>query len=391
MTEGKIIKWLKKEGDKVSSGEAIAEVRDRQVEPRGRGLRRRRPAEDPRRRRARPAPVGAPIAFIGAKGEKVGGVRRAGERPRQRPGAAAAAPALRRPAKVPQPEERAQRRAGRRRWCPSVGPRSRRLRLLRTTAGSAPRRWRSGWRARGAGPVRRAGLGSQRADRQARRGGGDRSGGQAAAAARAPRPVRSRTGAGPVFGRREPEVLPISGMRKVIAQRMAEVKPGVPHFYVTVDIEMEEAVKVREQAKAAEVEDLGQRPHREGRGDGAAPPAQGERLAPGRPAAPVPHRGRGHRGGHRGRADHARSSATRTRSRWATIAAEARELAERARRKALKPEEYSGGSITVSNLGMFGVDSFIAVINPPQAVDRRGGRGGRPGGGARRARWWCAR
>ena len=42
-------------------------------------------------------------------------------------------------------------------------------------------------------------------------------------------------------------------MRKIIAQRMAEVKPGVPHFYVTVDIDMEEAVKVREQAKAAEV------------------------------------------------------------------------------------------------------------------------------------------
>jgi len=50
-----------------------------------------------------------------------------------------------------------------------------------------------------------------------------------------------------------------------------------------------------------------------------------------------------------------------------TIGAEARDLAERARRRALKPEEYSGGSITVSNLGMFGVDSFIAVINPPQA------------------------
>ena len=38
MTEGKIVKWLKKEGDKVSSGEAIAEVRDRQVEPRDRGV-----------------------------------------------------------------------------------------------------------------------------------------------------------------------------------------------------------------------------------------------------------------------------------------------------------------------------------------------------------------
>ena len=59
-----------------------------------------------------------------------------------------------------------------------------------------------------------------------------------------------------MFGRREPEVLPISGMRKVISQRMAEVKPGVPHFYLTVDVDMDEAAKIREQAKAAEVEGL---------------------------------------------------------------------------------------------------------------------------------------
>ncbi|MBL8940211.1 MAG: 2-oxo acid dehydrogenase subunit E2, partial [Archangium sp.] len=51
----------------------------------------------------------------------------------------------------------------------------------------------------------------------------------------------------------------------------------------------------------------------------------------------------------------------------AEIAAEVRDLAERAKKKALKPDEYTGGSITVSNLGMFGIDSFIAVINPPQA------------------------
>jgi pyruvate dehydrogenase E2 component (dihydrolipoamide acetyltransferase) len=49
------------------------------------------------------------------------------------------------------------------------------------------------------------------------------------------------------------------------------------------------------------------------------------------------------------------------------ISTEVRELAERARKRALKPEEYSGGSITVSNLGMYGIDQFVAVINPPQA------------------------
>lgn len=43
-----------------------------------------------------------------------------------------------------------------------------------------------------------------------------------------------------------------------------------------------------------------------------------------------------------------------------------RELAGRARANKLKPEEFSGGSFTISNLGMFGVDAFYAIVNPPQ-------------------------
>jgi pyruvate dehydrogenase E2 component (dihydrolipoamide acetyltransferase) len=191
--------------------------------------------------------------------------------------------------------------------------------------------------------------------------------GQAAAVARAPAPAPAgRPAPVPTFGRREPEVIPISGMRKVISQRMAEVKPGVPHFYVTVDIEMEEAAKVREQAKAAEVKvsfndlivkaaalALRRQPK-------VNVSLQGDRILQFHTAdvgiavaiedgliTPV-----------------IRDADQKS---LGTIAAEARELAERARRKALKPEEYSGGSITISNLGMFGVDSFIAVINPPQA------------------------
>lgn len=48
------------------------------------------------------------------------------------------------------------------------------------------------------------------------------------------------------------------------------------------------------------------------------------------------------------------------------ISAEVRELAARARANKLKPEEFSGGSFTISNLGMYGVDAFYAIINPPQ-------------------------
>jgi pyruvate dehydrogenase E2 component (dihydrolipoamide acetyltransferase) len=62
----------------------------------------------------------------------------------------------------------------------------------------------------------------------------------------------------------------------------------------------------------------------------------------------------------------------------ATISRESKDLATRAREGGLKPDEYQGGTITVSNMGMFGVESFTAIINPPQAaiiavssIDRR--------------------
>src|SRR5437588_5627154 len=50
------------------------------------------------------------------------------------------------------------------------------------------------------------------------------------------------------------------------------------------------------------------------------------------------------------------------------IAAEVRELAGRARARKLKPEEYTGATFSISNLGMFGVDEFTAVINPPEGA-----------------------
>jgi pyruvate dehydrogenase E2 component (dihydrolipoamide acetyltransferase) len=51
-----------------------------------------------------------------------------------------------------------------------------------------------------------------------------------------------------------------------------------------------------------------------------------------------------------------------------TLSAETRSLISRARSAQLNPEEYLGGSITISNLGMFGVEEFSAIINPPQAA-----------------------
>jgi pyruvate dehydrogenase E2 component (dihydrolipoamide acetyltransferase) len=57
------------------------------------------------------------------------------------------------------------------------------------------------------------------------------------------------------------------------------------------------------------------------------------------------------------------------------ISATMKDLAGRARQGRLKPEEFQGGSFTISNLGMFGIDEFSAVINPPQAAIMAVGRG----------------
>jgi pyruvate dehydrogenase E2 component (dihydrolipoamide acetyltransferase) len=380
MTEGKIVKWLKKEGDSISSGEAIAEVEtdksNLEVESFDDGVLLKILVAE-----GETGKVGAPIAVIGQKGEKVEVSAAPPKAVAPAPAAASAAPSP--PAKptpkpsppgpearreMPQPEERGQRTGGPAQVVP-----------IRRAEEPPPPAADDGGRVR-ASPL---------AKRMAREEGLDLAGvqgsgpsgrivkrdveaamgqaGQAAAVARAPAPAgRPAPVVVPTFGRREPEVLPISGMRKVISQRMAEVKPGVPHFYVTVDIDMEEAVKLREQAKAAEVKvsindlivkaaaiALRRQPK-------VNVSIQGDRILQFHTAdvgiavaiedgliTPV-----------------IRDADQKT---LGTIAAEARELAERARRKALKPEEYAGGSITVSNLGMFGVDNFIAVINPPQA------------------------
>jgi pyruvate dehydrogenase E2 component (dihydrolipoamide acetyltransferase) len=171
----------------------------------------------------------------------------------------------------------------------------------------------------------------------------------------------------PSFERRDPEEVPLSSMRRIIAQRLSEVKPGVPHFYLTVDVEMDAAMIIREEAKALEskvsVNDIivkaaaialrrvpkmnvslqGDRVLQFHTADVGIAVAIEEGLI-----TPIL-RDADQKG-------------------LASLSAESRDLAERARKRALKPQEYTGGSITVSNLGMYGIDSFVAVINPPQAA-----------------------
>jgi pyruvate dehydrogenase E2 component (dihydrolipoamide acetyltransferase) len=164
--------------------------------------------------------------------------------------------------------------------------------------------------------------------------------------------------------------VPLSRMRKTIARRMTESKATAPHFYITVEINMDEAMRMREQLNAL------------------APEA--ERIsvtdlvvaAAARTLARFPVMNASYRGDNLemhsqvniGIAVALEDGLIPTVLRDADkkplkrIAAESRALAERARTNKLRTDDLGGGTFTISNLGMFDVDEFIAIINPPEAA-----------------------
>ena len=179
----------------------------------------------------------------------------------------------------------------------------------------------------------------------------------------------------------ESEVRPLSPMRKTIARRLTESKATVPHFYLSIDVDAAGLVKLREQINA-ELAANGS-----GKNNGAATPLKvslndllikacavalvrvPECNASFTPEALLLHK----------RVDisvavaipdglvtpvvrHADQKSV------VAIASEVRELAARARARKLKPEEMQNGTFSISNLGMFGIDEFAAVINPPEGA-----------------------
>jgi pyruvate dehydrogenase E2 component (dihydrolipoamide acetyltransferase) len=162
------------------------------------------------------------------------------------------------------------------------------------------------------------------------------------------------------------EEIALDGMRRTIARRLVESKQTVPHFYLTAEVEIEELLALRQRIKAGGVNvsvndfvvrafalALQQVPAANAvwaedrvlqfaRSDvGVAVAIEGGLFTP-----------------------VIRGAEAKSLS---AISAEIRELAGRARERKLKPHEYQGGSAAVSNLGMFGVREFAAIVNPPHA------------------------
>ncbi|AOY94661.1 pyruvate dehydrogenase complex dihydrolipoamide acetyltransferase [Cupriavidus sp. USMAA2-4] len=162
--------------------------------------------------------------------------------------------------------------------------------------------------------------------------------------------------------------VPHSNMRRTIARRLSESKATIPHFYLVADCRMEALLALRAQVNAGaarkiSVNDFIVR---------AVAVALREV-----PEANVGWTDSAMR--HYREADVAVAVSTGTglitpivrgadRKPLSVISAEIADLAARARAGQLRPEEYQGGSFSVSNLGMFGVSEFSAIINPPQAA-----------------------
>jgi len=163
---------------------------------------------------------------------------------------------------------------------------------------------------------------------------------------------------------------PMSAMRKVIARRLLQSKQTVPHFYLTLDVDMRAASKLRAEFNAGAGEDrrisfndmivracvlaLEKFPAVRSQIDGEnilTPDAINVGVAVALDEGlivPV-----------------IKDAANKSIS---TIGRETRSLAERARKGGLGPDDYAGGTFTVSNLGMFDVTQFQAIINPPETA-----------------------
>jgi pyruvate dehydrogenase E2 component (dihydrolipoamide acetyltransferase) len=170
------------------------------------------------------------------------------------------------------------------------------------------------------------------------------------------------------------EVVPHDGMRKVIAQRLTLSKQTIPHFYMTVDCRIDELLRARERMNATSPKD-GPRAFKLSVNDFVIK-AMALALAH-VPNANVTWTEGGtlrHKYSDVGVAVAIEGGLFTPVIRHAElkslseISNEMKDLAERARKRRLAPHEYQGGTTSISNLGMYGIKTFDAVINPPHAT-----------------------
>lgn len=179
-----------------------------------------------------------------------------------------------------------------------------------------------------------------------------------------------------LFGAGSYEELPLDGMRATIARRLQEAKQSVPHFYLTVDVELDALLALRQQLNDAAPRDAGGTASYKLSVNDFVVRALAVSLqqVPQANAVWAADRILRFRQSDVGVAIAVedglftpviRAAEGKTLS---GISNEIKALAEKARQRRLRTEEYQGGSTAVSNLGMHGVKEFAAIINPPQST-----------------------
>jgi len=368
MEEGTLAKWLVKEGDDVKSGDILAEIETDKATMEFEAVDEGKIAKILVPEGTDGVKVGAPIAILAGEGEDVSAAPKADTQPVEAPKAAVPAPkadetpkAAPAQAPVETPPAPAQAAAPPRAEGDRVkaSPLARRLAQAQGIDLNA---------LQGSGPNGRI----VRADVDAAVGKAPAAApAQAPAAAAAPAPSGHAVLPGPIEEAIPHEAVKLSNMRKTIARRLTESKQQVPHIYLTVDIQLDELLKLRSELNAGlqsrgmklSVNDLlikalaqalievpecnvsfaGDQLYKYSRADIS--------VAVSIPAGLITPIIVG--------ADSKAVSA---------ISTEMKDLASRAKEGKLQPQEYQGGTASLSNMGMFGIKQFEAVINPPQGM-----------------------
>jgi len=375
MEMGNLAKWLKKEGDKVKSGDVIAEIETDKATMEVEAVDEGTIAKILVPEGTQDVAVNEVIAVLAGDGEdvKAAGAAsappKAAEAPAPKPAlapapAAAPAPKAPAPAAAPAPQAAAPAPQTNGHACIFSSPLARRL---------AKESGIELARISGSGPHGRI---VARDVEDAKSGKGLKAPAAAPAGAPSIAPSMSDKQILALFEPGSYEIVPHDGMRRTIAQRLTASVQTVPHFYLTMDCDIGKLLDAREEINASAPKDKEKKPLYKLSVNDFVIKAMAIALQripdcnvswtesgmlkhkhsdigvavamPGGLITPI-----------------IRNAETKSLS---TISAEIKDFAARARARKLKPEEYQGGTTAVSNLGMYGIKDFTAVINPPHAT-----------------------
>jgi len=374
MEEGNLAKWLVKEGDRVKSGDVIAEIETdkatMEVEAVDEGIVAKLvvPAG------TEAVKVNAVIAILAEEGEDVAAAASGGGSAAPKAEAAPAPKADAAPAPAAAPTAAPAPAAASAAPAASTGERVFASPLARRLAKEAGLDLKA---VSGSGPKGR--VVKSDVEKAVSTGGAKAAPAPAAAASAAPAPALAK---GPSdeavlknFAEGSYELVPHDGMRKTIAKRLQESKQTIPHFYVSVDCELDALLALRAQLNAAAPEKDGKPAYKLSVNDMVIKAlALALRDVPDANVSWTDTNMVKHKHADVGVAVSIPGGLITPIIRKAeekslsTISNEMKDLGKRAKDRKLKPEEYQGGTTAVSNMGMMGVKSFSAVVNPPHAT-----------------------